>query len=543
MKKFDADLRRSFRSIRGRQVGMGIFFLLFIAMNTLMIQQLQQFIDLVVAGNYDVIPYSLIRIGGVLIALLISMFTYQYNFQILGQVGSFSLIDFLFGKTLRQSLSFHQRISSGVVASKIMNDSKYISDWCGHGIVVLIGQGVQLAVTLAMLFYYSVPITLATIALLGICFYFVNIISGRLGTWMGINQKLTAEVQQRILQSHNGIREIVQNQKEEYFHNKAKKTLYEEKLPVARRIGMLQSLYFCLALTMMIVIPVVAVGIGVVFLSRGVLSLGSLLAIYAFTGQLQEPIRTVSQAVATRKQALVMQDRVADLYRNPIIDARQKVDLPSLNDLRIWCHDFGFDENRPLLKDIKVNLTKGNTLVVKGPSGSGKSTLGNLILRFIDAKPDNFRMLWNGVDIREYKHSAYFGKALQAQQKPFVFEGTLRENLELGDAFTEIELEEVLYTAALDDLVKAKGIEYLISENGTNLSGGQIQRIGIARTLLRKPELMVLDEPTSALNEEMGRAVSRRIQTFAKKYGMTLIVISHKDDFDEGNSILLLDQP
>lgn len=466
------------------------------------------------------------------------MFLYQYHFQLVGQISQFHLIDFLFGRTLKQGIRLQKEMQTGVVSSMITSDSKFISDWKGHWQNTVFGSFLLLAAAVGMLAFYNLWITAAILSILFVSFFFVNIISKKLGELTSRNQQLTGEINQHILQSISGINEITQLQKDVYFADHLHEKLFQKKIPVAKKIGFYQSLYFCIAIALMVVLPVLAVMLGVYFIMRGQMTVGALLAIYAFNGQLQEPIRLLSQSLTVRQQALAMRKRVQPLYDETEVNELSKDSLPPLSEFRFQSAYYAYDDEHPLLQNIDLRVRKGDTVVVKGESGSGKSTLGNLVMRFLDTGQGNVNIYWNGKNVKEISRPVYYQHALQAQQKPFVFEGTVRENLTLGDDYAKEETHEAIYTSGLEKMVRDKTLDYVISEGGKNLSGGQIQRIGLARTILRKPQLLVLDEPTSALNEELGNLVSRRLQEFARKYGITMIVISHKNDFDEGNIIL-----
>lgn len=533
-----SDIQKSFKSLQPLQLKVFVFYLFFVVMNLLAVTKMQTIIDAVVSSHYDSINASLIEFLLIALGLVISIFIYQYYFQLLGQIGSFTLIDFLFEKVLSKNPSEHVNESSGIVSSKILNDSKIISDWRGHGIVIFWGQVIQVILIIAILMYYSVIVTLTILFMLFLCFYFVNIISKKLGEYTGKNQNLTGQVQQQILQALQGIREIKQFKKETYFSKKLNRKLFEEKLPTVKSIGKLQALYFCLAIIMMMILPLISVAIGIILITHGKLTIGALLAIYALVAQLQEPIRTISQSVAAIKQSEIMEGRLTKLIQHHN-ESASLVNTTKFQSLNIKSQYYEFQGGTKVLKDLNLDIQEGDCVVIKGPSGVGKSTLGNLILRFLPMR-GRIQLKYNNQDINAYTYESYYEQVLQSQQKPYVFEGTIQENITIGDNFSEHEINDVLEVTALDDVIGKHGIDFEIKEGGSNLSGGQMQRIGLARALIRKPSLLVLDEPTSALNEDLKKEISKKVQSFAKANRISLVVITHNDEFDKGNRVIEL---
>ena len=126
-------------------------------------------------------------------------------------------------------------------------------------------------------------------------------------------------------------------------------------------------------------------------------------------------------------------------------------------------------------------------------------------------------------------------------QEPIILEGSIRENIELGQTFSEEEIMEALKIASLDTFVKEMGLDYQISESGKNLSGGQKQRLALARIVLRKPQILILDEATSGLDEENERVVITNLKKYVEELGCILIVTSHRESLKSiCNKILVL---
>ncbi|PAT01125.1 hypothetical protein CI105_08320 [Candidatus Izimaplasma bacterium ZiA1] len=181
-------------------------------------------------------------------------------------------------------------------------------------------------------------------------------------------------------------------------------------------------------------------------------------------------------------------------------------------------------ENNKVFKSINFSFEKGKKHIVKGPSGSGKSTLFKLISHVIDDYDGSIDV--DGVDLKSVSMSSFNEKVSYVYQDVFLFETTLKENICLYKDYSDDEVLDACKKAGLEDFVASldEGIYTMISENGKNLSGGERQRISIARALVKKAEIIFVDEATSALNEEFGR----QIESTLLSLDATVISISHK---------------
>ena len=184
--------------------------------------------------------------------------------------------------------------------------------------------------------------------------------------------------------------------------------------------------------------------------------------------------------------------------------------------------------DHPALRDVTFALHAGEMVAVVGPSGAGKSTLVDLLCRFYD--PASGRILVDGHDLREYDLASYRSQISLVQQDPLMFDDTIRGNLEFGlpQPLSETALRDILRRAHCLDFVEAlpKGVDTMIGERAVRLSGGQRQRLALARALANRPALLLLDEPTSALNSVSEQAIQ---QTLREVHGeVTVVVVAHR---------------
>ena len=262
----------------------------------------------------------------------------------------------------------------------------------------------------------------------------------------------------------------------------------------------------------------------------GVWTLGDFTAFILAITQMYQPIKNFAQLNSTIQKAVAGSERVFE-----ILDEKNSIyDLPNAKVLDSFSKDivyknvnFSYEKGKQILRGINIDIKKGQTVAFVGSSGSGKSTIANLVLRFYDV--DNGEILVDGINIKDLKLSSLRDKIGVVSQDVFLFNDTIKYNISYGkmDA-TDEEIETVAKAANAQKFISKmpKGYNTLIGERGMKLSGGEKQRIAIARAMLKNPPILVLDEATSALDSESEKLVQEAIETLMKN--RTVILIAHR---------------
>ncbi|NHN27438.1 ABC transporter ATP-binding protein [Flavobacterium jejuense] len=189
---------------------------------------------------------------------------------------------------------------------------------------------------------------------------------------------------------------------------------------------------------------------------------------------------------------------------------------------------FYYEPHTPILKELNLSLKKGSFTAIIGKSGKGKTTLLNIIAKLINA---NFGKIYlDNVEIDEKNKYDYFNMITYLTQKPFIYEGTIIENINLNNEISNTDLlDEIIIGLDLKDTIDnlPNGFNSFIGSEGNILSGGQLQRICIARALLNKTEILILDEATNSLDKHSEEIIIRFIYNFTKKHNITVVLISH----------------
>lgn len=278
-----------------------------------------------------------------------------------------------------------------------------------------------------------------------------------------------------------------------------------------------------------VTISIIYVGASLVF--AGELTLGQLVAFHLLAARVTGPVSNFSQLWESWQNIKISRQRLGDIVNKEMEPFDELPKLPPDVEPRLAFENVGFayPEREPILEGFSFEAAPNTLTLIIGPSGIGKSTFGRLAAG-IDI-PSSGRVILGGEDIAEYDPHDVRTKVSYIPQEPYLFSGTLRENILIGDdSATDKDIEDALRIAAADRLVKQmpNGLDTDIGERGSALSGGQRQRIAIARSLLKKPKVIILDEPTSALDDTAQRKMAEEIERL--KVTTTLIIITHRMD-------------
>ncbi len=278
----------------------------------------------------------------------------------------------------------------------------------------------------------------------------------------------------------------------------------------------------------------------------GRLTIGDLVMINAFMIQLYIPLNFLGVIYRELKQNLTDLHRMFALMDRP----REIADLPGAPDLRTngpmdiqFEHvDFAYERDRPILHDVSFSVPAGQTVAVVGPSGAGKSTLARLLYRFYEPQSGSVRVA--GQDIRAVTQASVRRAIGIVPQDTVLFNDTIAYNIRYGrPGATDEEVHAAARAARIHDFIVStpKGYDTLVGERGLKLSGGEKQRVAIARTLLKDPPILIFDEATSALDSANERAIQAELAGAAQ--GKTALVIAHRlSTVVDAHEILVMEQ-
>ncbi|MGN0794229.1 MAG: ABC transporter ATP-binding protein [Aristaeellaceae bacterium] len=239
------------------------------------------------------------------------------------------------------------------------------------------------------------------------------------------------------------------------------------------------------------------------------------------------PIQTLPTCIAERKAARALVEKVAGLLNANVressgTECRELEHGIEIRDLR-----FGYEPGKQVLRGISCSFELGRKYAIVGASGSGKSTLLNLLMASHQAYEGTIR--FDGTELRQLSTRSLYERVSVVQQHVFIFNASIRDNITMFADFPREEVDRAIELSGLSGLIAARGEEYLCGENGSGLSGGEKQRISIARCLLRKSQVLLMDEATAALDAQTSFRISSAILDMN---ALTRIVVTHT--LDEG---------
>jgi ATP-binding cassette subfamily C protein CydD len=257
------------------------------------------------------------------------------------------------------------------------------------------------------------------------------------------------------------------------------------------------------------------------------------------------PLRNMGTQYHARMEAVGASEQIVKLLNTPLPEtpAGERT-LPADAPLEIRFEHVGFayDPGRPVLADIDFTLAHGERLALVGPSGAGKTTLSQLLLGFI--RPQSGRLSINGIDLHELSENAWLSQVAWLPQRPTLFHGSLLDNIRLGrpDADPEAVRQAAELANAADFIERLpQGYDTLVGDRGQGLSGGEIQRIALARAFLKDARLVVLDEASASLDPETEALITESVERLARNRAM--LVIAHRlETIRRADRILVLNE-
>ncbi|WP_293961055.1 ABC transporter ATP-binding protein [uncultured Fusobacterium sp.] len=416
---------------------------------------------------------------------------------------------------------------TGSIMSRIVNDLQDISELAHHGPEDLFISFFMIIGAFAMLIRINIQLTLIIFCLLPLILLYSMFQRKRLLAVFMKTREKTGDINARLQNSISGIRVskafvINENERERFEKDnqkfvEAKSKSYKIMAEYTAGVGFLTDL-----------LDYVVLIFGGLFTYWGKIGIGDFLAYLLYIKIFTQPIKRLIAFVEQFQNGMSGFKRFMELIGEE--EEGDKIDAIDMGKVEgeIDLQNVSFDhEDKSVLKNISLKISKGKMLALVGPSGGGKTTLCNLIPRFYNIKSGDIKI--DGKSIYDVKLESLRKNIGIVQQDVFLFTGTIKENILVGNS--EATDEEVMIAAKkanIHDLIMEmpEGYNTFVGERGVKLSGGQKQRIAIARIFLKNPPILILDEATSALDNITERLIQNSLEELCK--GRTTIVVAHR---------------
>ena len=492
---------------------------------------IREAIDRLARGEGGLLQSGLMITG---LAAVVMAFRFLWRYFLIGAARRIErdLRAKLYGHLLGLSASFYNETKTGDLMAHATNDIEAVTRACGFGILTIsdplfmipVSVAIMMSIDPRLTLYAIIPLPILTLVMLG----FGKVIHQRFESVQAAFSTLMEKVRENV----SGIRVVksfVQEPGTEADFATTNQLQVDENMALVRVHGLFHPLIELLAGTSLAII----LWIGGIAVVQTTISLGDFVAFTQYLSMLIWPMISIGWAVN-----LVQRGRASLGRINVLLAETTEIVAPvkprSLRGTRIEIRDLTFAypsaEGRtgtPALSDIQLTIEEGMTLGVVGLTGSGKSTLAHLIPRVFD--PPVGTICVGGIDIRDIDLAELRRAIGFVPQDPFLFSASIAENIAYGrpDAARET-IEEAAVLAGIHDEIVAfpKGYETTVGERGISLSGGQKQRVAIARALLLDPQIVLFDDPLSAVDAEREEYILGKLREFFQ--GRTSILVAHR---------------
>ena len=442
--------------------------------------------------------------------------------------------DIIYKKFLTLSMDFYSRNATGKLMSRITNDATVIRDAISTGLTDLLYQPIQLIVYIGLLFfvkiYFSISWVLIGISILlfGLVVYPVVKIGKRLKSISRQSQEKMGELTTTLHETISGIRVVKAFSMEEYEGRKfasQNQGLYKLTMKQVKRMTVVSPITEFVSIACVAIILWIAAK----DIISGALSAGAFITFLASLLSVMRPIKRLTNVYTINQQAMAAAERIFETLdaKPSVAEKPGAITLPKIKTaVRLEDVHFKYDD-KEVLKGISLEVRVGEVAAFVGPSGVGKTTLVNLIPRFYDVTSG--RVLVDGIDVRDCTLKSLMEQIGIVTQETILFNDTVAANISYGTgAHTKDAVIKAAKIANAHDFIMKmpQGYDTMVGERGFRLSGGEKQRLAIARAVFKDPPILILDEATSQLDTESEMLVQEAIDRMMK--GRTVFVIAHR---------------
>ena len=436
----------------------------------------------------------------------------------------------VFSSMGRLSISFYSRRQTGGLMTRVSDDAEEISSFFIDGIPYFFINVGRLLATCAIMFILNPLLALVSIAFMPVLVVMSYRMMPHLWHYYGKRHRANRRLNSQMNENFTGARVVKafgQEEQEMKRFTKNNTKVRTAELDLVKYDNKFFALYCTVEDTISFLVW--AVG-GALIISGSHIEVGMLLTFSGYVGQLKWPLEFMSRIIRWYTNCMNSAQRMFEIIDAvpEVKEAPEPLRPESLRgEIELKNVSFSYDAHKPILKDVSFHVKAGEVFGIVGRSGSGKSTLVNLISRLYDAEEGE--VLVDGVNVKQYGFRELRKNVAMVSQETYIFMGTVAENIAYArpDATREEIIRAAVQANAHDFICRMpEGYDTILGSSGRSLSGGEKQRISIARAILADPKILILDEATSAVDTETELAIQKSLERLEK--GRTVLSIAHR---------------
>jgi ATP-binding cassette subfamily B protein len=480
-------------------------------------------------GNKDVIIHLAAIYGSLILAQAGTVFTFIYLAGVLGERIQYDLRRMLFNHLQELSLSYYSQNAVGRLIARVTSDTGRVADLMTWGLVDTTWAFMNIVTSVTFMAIINWKLALIVMVILPVMMVIAVQFRKRILVEFRNSRRANSKITGAYNENIQGVRVVKALQREDE-NLREFQALTSDMYHASYRAAWLSALF----LPTVQIIAALALGAiiwyGGIQIQVGAMTIGGIQAFVSYLTFMMWPIQDLARVYAEMQHSIASAERIFKLVDTPpeVHNRPGAVDAETLlGEIQFERVHFYYEDRKPVLTDFTLNVRAGETIALVGPTGGGKSTIVNLLCRFYEPTEGVIRI--NGRDYTDYTLESIHNRIGIVLQTPHLFSGTVRENIRYGNLqASDADIEEAAKIAGAHDFIMTleKGYEQNVGEGGNLLSVGQKQLISLARAVLAKPELFIMDEATSSVDTLTEALIQRGMEALMK--GRTSFVVAHR---------------
>jgi ATP-binding cassette subfamily B protein len=505
----------------------------------------KQFIDQgITLHNKDRLMQLATIYGGLIIIQAGAVFTFIYLAGVLGERIQYDLRKMLFNHLQDLSLSYYAQNAVGRMIARVTSDTGRVSDLLTWGIVDTTWAVMNITSSTIFMLIINWKLALIVLTIIPVMMLIAVEFRKRILEQFRVSRRANSKITGAFNENFQGTR-VVKALGREDENTREFQGLTSTMYHASYRAAWLSALFLPTVQMIAALALGFIVGYGGLQIDLGLMTIGGIQAFVSYLTFMMWPIQDLARVYSEMQHSIASAERIFKLVDTPPevhnrLDAVEAQTL--LGEIEFEHVDFFYEDRKPVLTDFTLKVQPGEMIALVGPTGGGKSTIVNLLCRFYEPRQGVIRI--HGMDYMDYKLESIHNKIGIVLQTPHLFSGTVRENIRYGRLeASDTDVEEAAKIAGAHDFIVTleKGYEQNVGESGNLLSVGQKQLISLARAVLARPELFIMDEATSSVDTLTEALIQKGMEALMQ--GRTSFVIAHRlSTIRRANRILVIEE-